>query len=197
MSYLWLLVDKSLGRRLEGIPGISCEQQALGLAVGVTGGLWSLQNVIHSFTQTARSERCAYYGNVTVGRDVTVPELQQAYHAVVLVGTQTCMSSSPGKCLQGYSPLGCWEECLAEVFLPCYHGKLFPALGQLRCSQACPKLLQGAFSELDIKCRSLKPPPVLVSAYFSLPWICPCCSVLSLSCSALDQGRRIWLWSKG
>ncbi|XP_010156844.1 PREDICTED: NADPH:adrenodoxin oxidoreductase, mitochondrial [Eurypyga helias] len=43
-----------------------------------------VKNVINTFTQTARSERCAYYGNVTVGRDVTVAELQQAYHAVVL-----------------------------------------------------------------------------------------------------------------
>ncbi|XP_059720269.1 NADPH:adrenodoxin oxidoreductase, mitochondrial isoform X2 [Haemorhous mexicanus] len=43
-----------------------------------------VKNVINTFTQTAHSERCSYYGNVTVGRDVTVPELRQAYHAVVL-----------------------------------------------------------------------------------------------------------------
>lgn len=43
-----------------------------------------VKNVIHSFTQLARSERCAFRGNVTVGRDVSVPELQGAYHAVVL-----------------------------------------------------------------------------------------------------------------
>ncbi|XP_040505840.2 NADPH:adrenodoxin oxidoreductase, mitochondrial isoform X10 [Gallus gallus] len=43
-----------------------------------------VKNVINTFTHTARSDRCAYYGNVTVGRDVTVGELQQAYHAVVL-----------------------------------------------------------------------------------------------------------------
>lgn len=50
--------------------------------------------MINTFTQTAHSERCSYYGNVTVGRDVTVPELQQAYHAVVLVGTHSL--SAPG-----------------------------------------------------------------------------------------------------
>lgn len=43
------------------------------------------QNVINTFTQTARSARCAFRGNVVVGRDVSVPELQEAYHAVVLV----------------------------------------------------------------------------------------------------------------
>ncbi|XP_033923252.1 NADPH:adrenodoxin oxidoreductase, mitochondrial isoform X1 [Melopsittacus undulatus] len=43
-----------------------------------------VKNVINTFTQTARSGRCAYHGNVTIGRDVTVAELQQAYHAVVL-----------------------------------------------------------------------------------------------------------------
>ncbi|XP_012893098.1 PREDICTED: NADPH:adrenodoxin oxidoreductase, mitochondrial isoform X1 [Dipodomys ordii] len=43
-----------------------------------------VKNVVHTFTQTARSDRCAFWGNVSVGRDVTVPELQEAYHAVVL-----------------------------------------------------------------------------------------------------------------
>ncbi|NXU48630.1 ADRO protein, partial [Turnix velox] len=43
-----------------------------------------VKNVINGFTQTARSQRCAFYGNVTVGRDILVAELQKAYHAVVL-----------------------------------------------------------------------------------------------------------------
>uniref|UniRef100_A0A8C8VMA5 NADPH:adrenodoxin oxidoreductase, mitochondrial n=1 Tax=Pelusios castaneus TaxID=367368 RepID=A0A8C8VMA5_9SAUR len=43
-----------------------------------------VKNVINTFTQTAHSNRCAYYGNVTVGKDVLVKELKQAYHAVVL-----------------------------------------------------------------------------------------------------------------
>ncbi|XP_066470525.1 NADPH:adrenodoxin oxidoreductase, mitochondrial isoform X2 [Tiliqua scincoides] len=43
-----------------------------------------VKNVINTFTQTAHSDRCSYYGNVTVGKDVTVEELQKAYHAVVL-----------------------------------------------------------------------------------------------------------------
>ncbi|XP_013918132.1 PREDICTED: NADPH:adrenodoxin oxidoreductase, mitochondrial-like [Thamnophis sirtalis] len=43
-----------------------------------------VKNVINTFTQTAHSDRCSFAGNVTVGRDVTVEELQKAYHAVVL-----------------------------------------------------------------------------------------------------------------
>ncbi|XP_048222351.1 NADPH:adrenodoxin oxidoreductase, mitochondrial isoform X2 [Perognathus longimembris pacificus] len=43
-----------------------------------------VKNVIHTFTQTARSDRCAFWGNVVIGKDVTVPELREAYHAVVL-----------------------------------------------------------------------------------------------------------------
>ncbi|NP_001088306.1 ferredoxin reductase L homeolog precursor [Xenopus laevis] len=43
-----------------------------------------VKNVINTFTQTARSDRCAFLGNVMVGRDITVEELQAAYHAVVL-----------------------------------------------------------------------------------------------------------------
>ncbi|XP_064179355.1 NADPH:adrenodoxin oxidoreductase, mitochondrial isoform X4 [Anguilla rostrata] len=43
-----------------------------------------VKNVINTFTQTAQHERCSFHGNVTVGKDVSVEELQQAYHAVVL-----------------------------------------------------------------------------------------------------------------
>ncbi|MGH0118530.1 UNVERIFIED_CONTAM: hypothetical protein FKN15_015208 [Acipenser sinensis] len=43
-----------------------------------------VKNVINTFTQTARQDRCGFYGNVTVGSDVTVEELKQAYHAVIL-----------------------------------------------------------------------------------------------------------------
>lgn len=46
------------------------------------------QNVINTFTQTARSDRCSFRGNVVVGRDVSVPELREAYHAVVLVSAR-------------------------------------------------------------------------------------------------------------
>ncbi|KAM4715526.1 NADPH:adrenodoxin oxidoreductase, mitochondrial [Anableps anableps] len=43
-----------------------------------------VKNVINTFTQTAKHSRCSFYGNVNVGKDVTIGELQQAYHAVVL-----------------------------------------------------------------------------------------------------------------
>ncbi|KAJ8283874.1 hypothetical protein COCON_G00027240 [Conger conger] len=43
-----------------------------------------VKNVINTFTQTAQHERCCFHGNVTVGKDVSVEELKQAYHAVVL-----------------------------------------------------------------------------------------------------------------
>ncbi|XP_056126637.1 NADPH:adrenodoxin oxidoreductase, mitochondrial [Rhinichthys klamathensis goyatoka] len=43
-----------------------------------------VKNVINTFTQTAQHERCSFYGNVNVGKDVTIEELRQAYHAVVL-----------------------------------------------------------------------------------------------------------------
>ncbi|XP_042253250.1 NADPH:adrenodoxin oxidoreductase, mitochondrial isoform X2 [Thunnus maccoyii] len=44
-----------------------------------------VKNVINTFTQTAKHSRCSFYGNVNVGKDVSVEELQQAYHAVVLL----------------------------------------------------------------------------------------------------------------
>ncbi|XP_031700110.1 NADPH:adrenodoxin oxidoreductase, mitochondrial-like isoform X1 [Anarrhichthys ocellatus] len=43
-----------------------------------------VKNVINTFTQTARQSRCHFYGNVSVGTDVSVEELRHAYHAVIL-----------------------------------------------------------------------------------------------------------------
>lgn len=62
-----------------------------------------VKNVINTFTQTAQSERCNFLGNVTVGRDVTVEELQKAYHAVVLsYGAEDRRELGiPGEKLQG------------------------------------------------------------------------------------------------
>uniref|UniRef100_A0A7N6A1H4 NADPH:adrenodoxin oxidoreductase, mitochondrial n=1 Tax=Anabas testudineus TaxID=64144 RepID=A0A7N6A1H4_ANATE len=43
-----------------------------------------VKNVINTFTQTAKHPRCNFYGHVNVGKDVSIEELRQAYHAVVL-----------------------------------------------------------------------------------------------------------------
>ncbi|XP_067914020.1 NADPH:adrenodoxin oxidoreductase, mitochondrial isoform X2 [Heterodontus francisci] len=43
-----------------------------------------VKNVINAFTQTAHHDRCSFYGNVTVGKDVSIEELKQAYHALIL-----------------------------------------------------------------------------------------------------------------
>ncbi|XP_058477655.1 NADPH:adrenodoxin oxidoreductase, mitochondrial isoform X1 [Solea solea] len=43
-----------------------------------------VKNVINTFTQTANHARCRFYGNVNVGKDVSIEELRRAYHAVIL-----------------------------------------------------------------------------------------------------------------
>ena len=45
-----------------------------------------VKNCIKSFTQTAASPRYTFLGNVEVGRHITLDQLRQCYHAVVLVG---------------------------------------------------------------------------------------------------------------
>ncbi|KAJ3607527.1 hypothetical protein NHX12_024578 [Muraenolepis orangiensis] len=62
-----------------------------------------VKNVISTFTQTARHSRCGFYGNVTVGRDVSVEELREAYHAVVLsYGAEgNRLMGVPGEDLEG------------------------------------------------------------------------------------------------
>ncbi|KAG2460858.1 ADRO protein, partial [Polypterus senegalus] len=44
-----------------------------------------VKNVINTFTQTAHLERCEFFGNVTIGSDITMEELKMAYHAVIML----------------------------------------------------------------------------------------------------------------
>lgn len=44
-----------------------------------------VKNVIHTFEKTASNPRFQFIGNVNVGKDVTIKELQEIYHAVLLV----------------------------------------------------------------------------------------------------------------
>ncbi|XP_065367493.1 NADPH:adrenodoxin oxidoreductase, mitochondrial [Calliphora vicina] len=43
-----------------------------------------VKNVINTFTKTAENSRFNFYGNVTLGRDVTLQQLRDNYHAVLL-----------------------------------------------------------------------------------------------------------------
>ncbi|KAL0268920.1 UNVERIFIED_CONTAM: hypothetical protein PYX00_010699 [Menopon gallinae] len=43
-----------------------------------------VKNVINTFTKTAKSPQVSFFGNVTLGRDITLNDLQFAYHAVLL-----------------------------------------------------------------------------------------------------------------
>ncbi|XP_063445018.1 NADPH:adrenodoxin oxidoreductase, mitochondrial-like [Mytilus trossulus] len=43
-----------------------------------------VKNVINTFTQTASKDRCTFIGNVTIGKDISIADLQKAYSAVVL-----------------------------------------------------------------------------------------------------------------
>ncbi|CAB1338170.1 unnamed protein product [Coregonus sp. 'balchen'] len=88
-----------------------------------------VKNVINTFTQTAQHARCSFHGNVTVGKDVTVEELQEAYHAVVLSygaeGNRTM--GVPGEDLAGvYS---------AKDFVGWYNG--LPRNRELRPDLSC------------------------------------------------------------
>ena len=45
-----------------------------------------VKNCINAFTQTALHDRFTFLGNVEIGRDVTLDQLREAYHSIVLVG---------------------------------------------------------------------------------------------------------------
>ncbi|CAM1322593.1 FDXR (predicted) [Pycnogonum litorale] len=43
-----------------------------------------VKNVIHTFEETANRRRCQFLGNVNVGKDISIDELRECYHAVIL-----------------------------------------------------------------------------------------------------------------
>ncbi|KFV04600.1 hypothetical protein N340_10244, partial [Tauraco erythrolophus] len=137
-----------------------------------------VKNVINAFTQTARSERCAYYGNVAVGRDVTVAELQQAYHAVVLSygAEDNRVLGIPGENLSGvYS---------ARAFVGWYNG--LPENRDLKPDLSCETalILGHGNVALDIARILLSPLDLLRKTDITDS------SLAALACSKV---KRVWL----
>ncbi len=58
--------------------------QALAYSCAHDAACLSLQNVVHHFTTLAADPRCRFFGNVTVGGDVSIYDLRTIYDAVVL-----------------------------------------------------------------------------------------------------------------
>ncbi|XP_027145463.1 NADPH:adrenodoxin oxidoreductase, mitochondrial [Larimichthys crocea] len=122
-----------------------------------------VKNVINTFTQTAKQSGCSFYGNVNVGKDVSIQELQQAYHAVVLSygaeGNRTM--GVPGEDLAGvYS---------AKDFVGWYNG--LPNCQQLRPDLSCETAVilgQGNVA-LDIARILLSPVDVLKKTDITQP----------------------------
>ena len=57
---------------------------------GVAPDHQKIKNVTRVYERTASDDRCRFFGNVCVGRDVALAELQSAYHAVILaVGNES------------------------------------------------------------------------------------------------------------
>lgn len=49
-----------------------------------------VKNVIHTFTKTAQNPRVNFFGNVKLGKDISMKQLLYSYHAVVLVRKVFC-----------------------------------------------------------------------------------------------------------
>ncbi|XP_025954901.2 NADPH:adrenodoxin oxidoreductase, mitochondrial isoform X1 [Dromaius novaehollandiae] len=137
-----------------------------------------VKNVINTFTHTARSDRCAYYGNITVGRDVTVGELQQAYHAVVLSygAEDNRVLGIPGENLSGvYS---------ARAFVGWYNG--LPENRDLKPDLSCETVLVLGHGNvaLDVARILLSPLDLLRKTDITDS------SLAALACSKV---KRVWL----
>lgn len=54
---------------------------------GVAPDHADVKNVISTFTKTAQNPQVNFHGNLCLGRDFTLKDLQDSYHAVLLVST--------------------------------------------------------------------------------------------------------------
>ncbi|XP_068614279.1 NADPH:adrenodoxin oxidoreductase, mitochondrial-like [Brachionichthys hirsutus] len=122
-----------------------------------------VKNVINAFTQTAKHSRCSFYGNVAVGKDVSVAELQQAYHAVVLsYGAESNRRIGvPGEDLAGVHA--------AKDFVGWYNGT--PTSRELRPDLSCETAVilgQGNVA-LDVARILLSPVDVLEKTDITQP----------------------------
>ncbi|XP_075949334.1 NADPH:adrenodoxin oxidoreductase, mitochondrial isoform X1 [Anarhichas minor] len=135
-----------------------------------------VKNVINTFTQTARQSRCHFYGNVSVGTDVSVEELRHAYHAVVLsYGAEGNRSMGvPGEDLAGVHA--------AKDFVGWYNG--LPSCRELRPDLSCETAVilgQGNVA-LDVARVLLAPLDILKKTDITQP---------ALEALAESQVRRV------
>lgn len=135
-----------------------------------------VKNVINTFTQTAKHSRCSFYGNVNVGKDVSVEELQQAYHAVVLsYGAEgNRRMGVPGEDLAGVHS--------AKDFVGWYNGQ--PSCRELRPDLNCETAVilgQGNVA-LDVARILLSPIDILKKTDITQP---------ALEALAESQVRRV------
>ncbi|CAN9508947.1 unnamed protein product [Ophioblennius macclurei] len=141
-----------------------------------------VKNVINTFTQTANHARCNFYGNVNVGKDVSMDELRRAYHAIVLsYGAEGNRSLGvPGEDLPGvYS---------AKDFVGWYNG--LPSCRELTPDLSCDTAVilgQGNVA-LDVARILLAPTSMLKSTDITQPAL----DALAQSrvCRVLIVGRR-------
>ncbi|XP_014197717.2 NADPH:adrenodoxin oxidoreductase, mitochondrial isoform X4 [Pan paniscus] len=145
-----------------------------------------VKNVINTFTQTAHSGRCAFWGNVEVGRDVTVPELREAYHAVVLsYGAEDHRALEiPGEELPGV--------CSARAFVGWYNG--LPENQELEPDLSCDTAVilgQGNVA-LDVA-RILLTPPEHLEALL----LCQRTDITKAALGVLRQSRVKTVWLVG
>ncbi|KAI3365430.1 hypothetical protein L3Q82_010515 [Scortum barcoo] len=135
-----------------------------------------VKNVINTFTQTAKHSRCSFYGNVNVGKDVSIEELQQAYHAIILsYGAEGNRSMGvPGEDLSGvYS---------AKDFVGWYNG--LPSCRELSPDLGCETAVilgQGNVA-LDVARILLSPIDILKNTDITQP---------ALEALAESQVRRV------
>lgn len=84
---------------------------------GVAPDHQDVKNVINSFTSVANSDRVNFYGNIDLGRDVSIEDLADAYHAVVL-----CYGSAQDKLLDIEGEKTTKNTISARNFVGWYNG---------------------------------------------------------------------------
>uniref|UniRef100_A0A182S7W1 Uncharacterized protein n=1 Tax=Anopheles maculatus TaxID=74869 RepID=A0A182S7W1_9DIPT len=121
-----------------------------------------VKNVINTFTKTAENPRVRFLGNLSLGKDFTLEELRERYHAVLLTygAEHDNTLNIPNETLQNVlsaREFVAWYNGLPgfENLNPDLSGKSLTLLGQGNVAVDVARIVLSSVDELKVSCLSL------------------------------------------
>lgn len=118
-----------------------------------------MKNVINTFTKTAGNERFKFYGNIALGQDVSLKELRELYHIVLLTygadqDRQLGIENESQPNVLSARNFVAWYNGLpgAENLNPDLSGKSVTIVGQGNVAVDVARMLLSPIDDLKVSC---------------------------------------------